>query len=407
MNKLWGIQGQIGSWKKSMRLIGLKGLMGFMGLLGLLGMGFGSCTPEPPLHLYDAQEAMIELSVVDLDFESYWGTVMDLNTNMEIESNWYYGWDAVDVATHGEIGYTLPTVFEVRRYYTGEVPYAKHTGVIRDTIHGNSFQGMYDWGFWDMMLWNEIDAKDGVQSIIIDENSTLDSVFAYTNATMRSTRYNAPRFTHAFNAPEPLLVVYEQGIEINKNLDGFVFDEERNAWVRTLKMTLRPVTYIYLTQVILHNNRGRISSIDGNADLSGMARSTNMNTGRAGDDAITVFFNVNFKKDRDKDGEKVDIIGGRVLTFGICGLQANKISSPSEVKDAHRHYMDFTMQFNNGMDSTFVFDVTDQIREKYRGGIITIELDVDTIPIPTRSGGSGFDAVVKDTEDGGTYEFDM
>ena len=72
-----------------------------MGLLGLLGMGFGSCSPEPPLHLYDAQEAMVELSVVDLDFESYWGTVMDLNTNMEIESNWYYGWDAVDVATHG------------------------------------------------------------------------------------------------------------------------------------------------------------------------------------------------------------------------------------------------------------------------------------------------------------------
>ena len=184
MNKLWGIQGQIGSWKKSMRLIGLKGLMGFMGLLGLLGMGFGSCSPEPPLHLYDAQEAMVELSVVDLDFESYWGTVMDLNTNMEIESNWYYGWDAVDVATHGEIGYTLPTVFEVRRYYTGEVPYAKHTAVIRDTIHGNSFQGMYDWGFWDMMLWNEIDAKDGVQSIIIDETTSLDSVFAYTNRTL-------------------------------------------------------------------------------------------------------------------------------------------------------------------------------------------------------------------------------
>ena len=407
MNKLWGIQGQLRSWKRSMRLIGLKGLMGFIGLLGLLGMGFGSCSPEPPLHLYDAQEAMVELSVVDLDFESYWGTVMDLNTNMDIESNWYYGWDAVDVATYGEIGYTLPSVFEVRRYYTGEVPYAQHTGVIRDTIHGNSFQGMYDWGYWDMMLWNEIETKDGVQSIIIDENVTLDSVFAYTNQTMRSTRYNAPRFTHAFNAPEPLLVVYEQGIEINKNLDGFVFDEERNVWVRTLKLTLRPVTYIYLTQVILHNNKGRITSIDGNADLSGMARSTNMNTGRAGDDAITVFFNANLKKDREKDGELVDVIGGRVLTFGICGLQANKVTSPSEVRDAHRHYLDFTMQFNNGMDSTFVFDVTDQIREKYKGGIITVELDVDTIPIPTRSGGSGFDAVVKETEDGGTYEFDM
>ena len=387
-------------------MIAMIGLMGLMGLIGPMGL-MTSCSPEPPLHLYDAQETTVELSVVNLDFESYWGTVMDLNANMDLAANWYYGWDAIDVATYGEIGYTLPGEFEVRRYYTGDVPYAPHTGVIRDTIHGNSFKGMYDWGFWDMMLWNEIKTKDGVQSIVIDENSSLDSVIAYTNATMRSTRYNAPNYTHAFNAPEPLMVVYEQAIEINRNLDGFVYDEERHTWVRTLKLTLRPVTYIYLTQVILHNNKGRISSIDGNADLSGMARSTNMNTGKAGDDAITVFFNANLKKNCDKDGELVDIIGGRVVTFGICGLRANHISDASEVKDAHRHYMDFTMQFNNGMDSTFVFDVTDQIREKYKGGVITVELDVDTISIPTRSGGSGFDAVVKETEDGGTYEFNM
>jgi hypothetical protein len=54
-----------------------------------------------------------------------------------------------------------------------------------------------------------------------------------------------------------------------------------------------------------------------------------------------------------------------------------------------------------------VFDVTEQVQKQHRGGIITVELDVDTIPIPSRSGGSGFDAVVKDTEDGGTWEFDM
>jgi len=54
-----------------------------------------------------------------------------------------------------------------------------------------------------------------------------------------------------------------------------------------------------------------------------------------------------------------------------------------------------------------VFDVTQQVRERYKGGVITIELDVDTVPIPKRSGGSGFNAVVKDTEDGGTYEFEM
>ena len=59
------------------------------------------------------------------------------------------------------------------------------------------------------------------------------------------------------------------------------------------------------------------------------------------------------------------------------------------------------------MDSTFVFDVTDQVRRKFRGGVITVELDVDTRKMPRRSGGSAFDAVVLDYEDGGTHEFEM
>ena len=69
--------------------------------------------------------------------------------------------------------------------------------------------------------------------------------------------------------------------------------------------------------------------------------------------------------------------------------------------------MDCTMQFYNGMDSTFVFDVTDQVRKLYKGGVITVELDMDTVPTPLRPGGSGFDAVVKEMEDGGTWEFPM
>jgi hypothetical protein len=366
-----------------------------------------SCTPEPPLHLYDAQEATMDLPLIDMDLEVYWDYEMDFGVEYHWEAEWYYGWDANDIEMFGEIGYTVPTIFQVRRYYTGETPLAPHTGVIIDSIHGTHYQGLYDFGYWDLLLWNEIQTRDNVQSIIIDEDASLDSVTAYTNQSMHSSRYNAPRYTHAFYEPEPLFTAYEQAIEINRSLDGFVYDEERNIWVRTLKMVLKPITYIYLTQVILHNNNGRISSIDGTADLSGMARSTTLNTGRAGNDAVTVYFNANLKKGCKKGDEIVDIVGGRLLTFGICGNEANNLSRASEVRDAHRHYMDFTMQFNNGIDSTFVFDVTDQIREKYKGGVITVELDMDTVPIPSRSGGSGFDAVVKDFEDGGTHEFEM
>ena len=377
-------------------------------LLCLIGpTSLMGCTPEPPLHLYDAQEATMDLPMIDMDLEVYWDYEMDFGVEYHWETEWYYGWDDMDIEMFGEIGYTTPSVFQVRRYYTGDIPGAQHTGVIVDSIHGTHYQGLYDFGYWDLLLWNDIETKDGVQSIIIDEDATLDSVTAYTNQTMRVARYQAPRYTHAFNAPEPLFAAYEDTIEINRNLDGFIFDEERGVWVRTLKMILKPITYIYLTQVILHNNRGRISSIDGTADLSGMARSTTLNTGRSGTDAVTVYFNANLKKNCKKDDELVDIIGGRLLTFGICGLQANNVSRSAKVDDPQRHYMDFTMQFNNGIDSTFVFDVTEQVKKRYKGGVLTVELDVDTIKIPTRSGGSGFDAVVKDFEDGGTHEFEM
>ena len=111
-----------------------------------------SCTPEPPLHLYDAQEATMDLPMIDMDLEVYWDYEMDFGVEYHWEAEWYYGWDAADIQMFGEIGYTTPEVFQVRRYYTGEQPYAPHTGVIIDSIHGAHYQGMYDYGFWDLLL---------------------------------------------------------------------------------------------------------------------------------------------------------------------------------------------------------------------------------------------------------------
>lgn len=61
--------------------------------------------------------------------------------------------------------------------------------------------------------------------------------------------------------------------------------------------------------------------------------------------------------------------------------------------------MDVNFHFSNGNDSTLVFDVTDQVRKRYKGGVITIDLDVDTVRIPSRTGGSGFDAIVDEFEE--------
>ena len=367
-------------------------------LLALLVMT--GCRREPPLHLYDEAEFVFDIPEIELALDVYW----DYDIHYEWKAEWYYGWDE----SEPEIGYKIPTAYQIRRYHTGYVPYGPHASkATPEYSKGNTFRAEYEWGFWDILVWNDINTIDEVQSLIFDEDTSPDYVTAYTNQTMHTSRYQAPRYTNSFWEPEPLFAAYTQAEEIQPDLKGFVYDEKRQVYVKKVNLLLLPLTYIYLTQVIIHNNNNRIVGVDGSANLSGMARSVVLNTGIAGDDAVTVYYNVNLKPNCDMKGENVDIVGGRMMTFGICGHNANHITRADEVKENNRHFMDVTMNFNNGTDSTFVFDVTDQVRRRYKGGVLTIELDVDDIPIPQRPGGSGFDAVVQDFEDGGTHEFEM
>lgn len=372
-------------------------------------LALSSCYREPPLHLYDIDSPAVALPIVELSLDTYWNYDGNLGINYDWRAEWYYGWDDEDRRIFGELEYEEPTKFFLRRYYTGNEKEGTRIERRNAYISGRTFRASYDWGFWDILAWNDVKTIDGVQSLNFDEKSSYDEdILAYTNTTMYSSRYYAPRYQNSFYEPEQLFSACEKGVEINKNLDGFEYDEENDIWIRKLNMYLEPLTYIYLPQIILHNNRGRINGVQGIANLSGMARFTSLNSGIAGTDAIAVNFNVRLKNDKDfKAGEKVDIAGGRIMTFGICGLNANRVSHVDDKLDSERHYLDLNMTFNNGMDSTFVFDVTDQVRKRYKGGVITIELDVDTVPIPRRKGGSGFNAVVKDYEEGGTWEFPM
>ena len=137
-----------------------------------------------------------------------------------------------------------------------------------------------------------------------------------------------------------------------------------------------------------------------------MARQTNLNTGYTSDDEVSVNFYQRMKNHMSKNGEDVDIIGGRLFTFGLCNLNPSRATRASASDSKVSNFLDVNMYFNNGLDSTYVFDVTSQVKRRYKGGILTVEIDVDTLRIPSRKSGSGFDAVVKDY-DTLTYEIPM
>ena len=106
---------------------------------------FISCSPEPPLHLYDAQEIEMEMPVIDLNLDVFWDYETDLGIDYNWRAEWYYGWDDTDRELFGELGYTMPKVFNLRRYYTASTPYAPHTGVVASTVEGTSYRERYNW----------------------------------------------------------------------------------------------------------------------------------------------------------------------------------------------------------------------------------------------------------------------
>ncbi|MBQ0046672.1 MAG: DUF5119 domain-containing protein [Prevotellaceae bacterium] len=353
-----------------------------------------SCERVPPLHLHRGLHMRIPLPLVQLNLHLFWSYEL----GYDWESEWTYGWDEVDQDLFGNIGYTEPNVFDLRRYYTGMLTNALHTTKDEFIVNGRQFITEYDFGYYDMLVYNHIITPDNIQSLWFDEETTLDSVMAFTNMCLMPSSYHAPEYPRSFYQPEEMFAAYERNMYISDNPDDYDgYDPVTNTYIKYMNMTLTPVTYIYLTQVRLHHNNGRIAGVDGNANLSGMAKGVTLNSGLANKEAVAVYYNVRFKQDCviKQTGEHVDVAGGRCLTFGITNQNSSRTSRAEDVQDNKRHYMDVNFQFSNGNDSTFVFDVTDQVRKRYKGGVITIDLDVDTIKIPSRTGGSGFDAVVK------------
>lgn len=359
------------------------------------------CEREPVLHLHRDNHIVIDLPIVDLELDVYWSYYLDIDW----KTQWYFGWDLMDST---KIGYTTPEVFNIRRYYLGKDPKAPHTTVLKNQVTGNTFTASYEYYYYDFLVWNEVQTLDGAQFLTIDEQTTLEYVTASTSETSSAALSRSTKYPKAFNQPENLFSGFKKNVYISDKPEDYdYYDPVKKVYHKYVDMKLVPVTYIYLTQLILHNNNGRVDGVIGSADISGMARSCNLNTCTAGDDDITVHYGCQFKRNCNKNGEKVDIVGGRCITFGICNINPNNISDRSQFTDDRKHYLGIPVVFNNGMDSTLVFDVSEQVRDRYRGGIITIELNMDTVPIPTRSGGSAFNAVVADWEDGGTHVIDM
>lgn len=337
---------------------------------------------EPPLNL-PAQELIVDMPLVVTDLEIVW------DVNVDWTTQWHYGWDSEDERLWGDLTYPTPSSFEVRRYYVGDEPRGPRSPQNTDafTIYSTSFRRTYQFGYYDLLLWSNIDNEEGEQVVLVDDSS-LDEVFATTTVTrsMALSRADRERANALYNQPEVFYSAYPRDVYISRNMEDYdYFNEEENVWVKHVNCTLEPLVYIYLVQVILYNNDGRVRGISGDCALSALSSGTSVNTGHTLNDPCMVYFNARMKQGIEVNGRKADIIGGKLTTYGLCDMDGYRVGSRAQYAGSRGdlpNYLYFDLVMSNGTVQTLREEVTAQCQSQSHGGIITIEIDCQDVEIP-------------------------
>lgn len=174
----------------------------------------------------------------------------------------------------------------------------------------------------------------------------------------------------------------ERTVTAPDQLFGSYIEEYETALSRDttdLEVTMRPLTYKYVIHYRITKGQEYVALARG--ALAGMAESVYLNDGHTGDESATLMF----------DCDLVDYgAHAAVTSFGVPNYPGHHYTRAdgSEAK----YTLSLQVRLRNGeIPDDFVFDVTDQINQQPRGGVIVI----DGIEIESTGGGEGaFDVEV-------------
>lgn len=350
------------------------------------------CQIQPPLKLADTMPLQFALVEMQLRIETVWGI------DESWRDEWWYGWDAEDIHEFGELDYPEPTNYEARFYFLGEKPNTNGNFLqfTSDRIWGNTFTRNMPVGWHDILFWSNIDSDDGTQVLLIDESNPSD-IHATTTGTRLS--YGSPSRGGVYNNPEIFYAGMPETFYISSDpADYDFYDAERNLYIKHIDANLKPLVYTYLVQIVLYHNSNRITGLAERTAVTSLADGVSVHTGHTHTTDAAVSYDMRLKHNRPaRNGEAADIFGGKLTTFGLCDMESwvrsrNRAYTGSRAELTNNVVANFA--FSNSSDSVYVYNVTDQMQRQSHGGVVTIEIDVDTLKIPQRGshgGGAGFE----------------
>ena len=349
--------------------------------------------------LYLAQRGTIDVdvSVYNINLDLLWG--------LEWKTQWQYLWDE---SLYGPIGYTEPTGVRANVYTLNE-----ERERIRYTTRNFGNEGgrvsLTTSKTYDMAFYN-----NDTEYILF----STDESNAYYHATTRSNARAAYTRAYAhYNQPDLLFGTFLQDLYVTEDPEAYEIHYDNDGspyYVYHVHADLTPYPMIYLCQVMVLNNEDEngkritgcqgisMNGLSGGVDLfTRMTDSTNLVT-------ITQEETCPMQTDRDltlPDGTKTvgDIMAARILTWGLPGIDplAN-VATRTYAEPRASVHAGIGLTLRNGNVYTIEEDITEQIRKRPAGGVITIVIDADELPDnivgEEPKPGGGFDASVENWE---------
>ena len=345
-----------------------------------------------PLYLAQRGTLDVDVSVYDIQLDLLWG--------VDWKVEWQYLWDE---SIYGPIGYTEPAGVRANVYTISEDNLrSKYT--TRNFSPDGGRVSLTTRALYDMIFYN-----NDTEYILF---STDESTYYY--ATTRSnTRTPYTRSYSHYNQPDQLFGAYIRDLYVSEDPDDYTieFDKENNPiYVYKVSADLTPHTFIYLCQVMLLNNvddKGlRVTGAEG-ITASGLAGGVDLFT-RITDSLNLVAITQEDVKPMLKDRElrlpdgtmtRGDIFAARFMTWGLPGIDPlEEIKTRRVINPQDSLQLGIGLKLRNGAVYPIERNVTEQMKRRPAGGIITVVIDAAAIPdsiIGSKpQAGGGFDASV-------------
>lgn len=320
-------------------------------------MGLSGCRKD---LCYDHDEHAL---TVKTDIAATWELEWERDYGRAWEDNWLDEWELAYDDLRPDAGEGIAAMV----YHADGTSDERHLEADGGRLH-------MDEGTHSILFYN-----DDTEYIVFDDIASSATATATTRTRTRATLTDLRDDEPTITAPDMLYGHY---------IDTYV--AERTLEPVNVPVEMRPLTYTYLLRYEFSHGLQYVALARG--ALAGMAESVYLMDGHTGPESATVLFD---------DGElKSYGVEKRIQTFGIPNYPGDDYTK-AEAPEPGTYILNLELRLTNGkVLPPMNFDVTEQVKDQPRGGVITVT-GIEVSDEDGMEGGAGFDP---DVEGWGEYE---